>query len=118
MTEFLESGAYDRHLRHMRVVLEKQVRKFSHAVARYFPERTAVSRPAGGYVLWIEMPKHVDSIALYHAAVKEGISISPGPIFSASGKFRNYIRLNCGILWSEEVDRAILKLGRLCEAQR
>jgi DNA-binding transcriptional MocR family regulator len=118
MTEFLESGAYDRHLRHMRVVLDKHVRKFSHAVARYFPEGTAVSRPAGGYVLWIEMPKHVDSIALYHAAVKEGISISPGPIFSASGKFRNYIRMNCGILWSEEVDRAILKLGRLCEAQR
>jgi DNA-binding transcriptional MocR family regulator len=101
----------------MRAFFERQVRQFSHAVSRYFPQGCAISRPAGGYVLWIELPKAVDSITLYHAALKEGITISPGPIFSASGKFRNYVRLNCGITWSEEVDRAILKLGRLCEAQ-
>ena len=114
---FLESGGYDRHLRRVRMLFEQQVCVFSQAVSKYFPEGTCVSRPSGGYVLWIELPKRVDSIALYHAALKEGISISPGPVFSASGKFRNYIRLNCGIRWSDEVDRAILKIGRLCEAQ-
>jgi DNA-binding transcriptional MocR family regulator len=115
VSAFMESGAYERHVRHMRSMFENQVRTFSHAVSKYFPEGTAVSRPAGGYVLWIELPKQVDSIALYHASAKEGISISPGPIFSASGKFRNYIRISCGMTWSDEIDRAILKLGRMCE---
>ena len=114
---FLESGGYDRHVRRVRLLFEQQVSTFSQAVSKYFPAGTCVSRPSGGYVLWIELPKRVDSIALYHAALNEDISISPGPVFSASGKFRNYIRLNCGIPWSDEVDRAILKIGRLCEAQ-
>jgi DNA-binding transcriptional MocR family regulator len=117
VTEFLESGAYDRNVRHMRVLFEQQVRTYRNAVSKYFPEGTAISRPMGGYVLWIELPKYVDSITLYHAAMKEGIGISPGPIFTATGKFRNYMRLNCGLKWSDEVDRAILKLGKLCEAQ-
>src|SRR5262249_11829067 len=117
VSEFLESGGYDRHVRHLRVMFEQQVVTFSQAVSKYFPERSKMSRPGGGYVLWIELPKRIDSIALYNAALREGISISPGPIFSASGKYRNYIRMNCGIRWSDEVDRAILKLGRLCEAQ-
>ena len=114
---FLKSGGYDRHVRRVRLLFEQQVNTFSQAVSKYFPAGTCVSRPSGGYVLWIELPKRVDSIALYHAALNEDISISPGPVFSASGKFRNYIRLNCGISWSDEVDRAILKVGRLCEAQ-
>jgi len=115
VAEFLESGGYDRHLRHIRQFFETQVATFSQAISKYFPEGTKLSRPAGGYVLWIELPRQVDSVELYHAAMKEGISISPGPIFSASGKFRNYIRLNCGLKWSGEIDRAVLKLGRLCE---
>jgi DNA-binding transcriptional MocR family regulator len=110
---FLESGGYDRSLRQMRAMFEQQVRSVSHAVSKYFPEGTRVSRPEGGYVLWIELPRGTDSVVLFRAAVKEGISISPGPIFSASGKFRNCIRLNCGLKWSDELDRAILKLGRL-----
>ena len=99
----------------MRIASEQQVRAVSRAVSKYFPEATRVSRPEGGYVLWIELPKGIDSVALFRAALQEGISISPGPIFSASGKFRNCIRLNCGLKWSDDVDRAILKLGRLCE---
>src|SRR6266699_2493974 len=108
VAEFLESGGYDRHIRRMRLTFEQQVCMFSQAVSKYFPEGTGMSRPTGGYVLRVELPKEIDSTDLYHRALKEGISISPGPIFSASGKFRNYIRLNCGIKWSNEVDRAIL----------
>src|SRR5438105_619901 len=116
VAELLESGGYDRHLRQMRIICEQQVRAISRAVSKYFPEATRVSRPEGGHVLWIELPEGIDSVALFRAALQEGISISPGPIFSASGKFRNCIRLNCGLKWSDEVDRAILRLGRLCES--
>jgi DNA-binding transcriptional MocR family regulator len=115
IAEFLESGGYDRHLRQMRIACEQQVRAFSRAISKYFPEGTRVSRPEGGYVLWLELPEGIDSVALFRAALQEGISTSPGPIFSASGKFRNCIRLNCGLKFSDEVDRAILKLGRLCD---
>src|SRR5206468_1850411 len=91
IAEFMESGGYDRHVRNLRTAFEQQVHMVSQAVAKYFPEGTCMSRPSGGYVLWVELPKNADSVAVYRAALEEGISISPGPIFSPSGKFRNYI---------------------------
>lgn len=37
----------------------------------------------------------------------------PGPIFSATGRFSNCIRISCGYRWSDVIDRALLTLGRL-----
>lgn len=115
VAKFLESGGYDRHLRRLRTVLAHQVDVFSQAIARYFPESTRISRPDGGYVLWVELPKTINSIELHRQALDAGISISPGPIFSAKGNFTNFIRINCGTAWSERLDRGLIKLGKLCE---
>jgi DNA-binding transcriptional MocR family regulator len=82
------------------------------AVARYFPEGTKVTRPQGGYVLWVEMPSYVDSAELYRMALHAGVTIAPGPIFSARQKYRNFVRLNAAF-WSERVKDAIENLGRL-----
>ncbi len=114
----LESGGYDRHLRRLRTVLARQTGLFSQAIAKYFPDSTRISRPEGGYVLWVELPARLDSVQLHRAALEAGISISPGPIFSAKGNFKNCVRINCGTLWSDRVDRSLLKLGKLCERLR
>jgi DNA-binding transcriptional MocR family regulator len=34
-------------------------------------------------------------------------------MFSASGGFRNFIRLNCGHPWSEDLELAVGRLGQL-----
>jgi DNA-binding transcriptional MocR family regulator len=96
------------------MTLAKQVQVYSHAIVNYFPEGTKISRPAGGYVLWVELPETVDAVKLYRAAVSKNISIVPGVIFSASGRFRNHIRISCGYPWSESMERAIMTLGRFC----
>jgi DNA-binding transcriptional MocR family regulator len=82
------------------------------AVAKYFPEGTRISHPRGGFVLWVECPRHVDSMELHKQALANGISIAPGPIFSARKKFSNCIRLNTAF-WSPKEEQAIEKLGKL-----
>jgi DNA-binding transcriptional MocR family regulator len=42
-----------------------------------------------------------------------GISIAPGPIFSARQQFRNFLRINCGHPWTAAMDRAIQRLGEI-----
>jgi DNA-binding transcriptional MocR family regulator len=115
VAEFLESGGYDRHLNRLRTTLSVQVDRVRQAIAKYFPEGTRISRPAGGYMLWVELPPSVDAMKLYHAALKQNISILPGAVFSATNRFKNHIRINCGYTWSDTYDRALLALGRLCE---
>ena len=116
--ELMASGSYDRHLKRLRTAIAARVEETRRAIARYFPEGTCVSRPAGGYLLWVQLPPRVDALKLYHAALEQHISILPGTIFSASGRYRNFIRLNCGHAPSEAHDRALVTLGRLCERVR
>ena len=115
IAEFLATGGYDRYLKRLRTRLAGQVESVRQAIAKYFPQGTRISRPAGGYMLWIEFPPRINALKLYRAALAENISILPGTIFSATGQYKNHIRINCGHVWSEIYDRALLTLGRLCE---
>ena len=114
--QFLANGGYERHLRKLRRESATRVARMSEAIGVYFPEGTKVTRPRGGFCLWVEMPAAVDSLKLYAEAVDSGITIAPGPIFSATGKFSNCIRLNAA-LWSEKIEHAIKTLGELASRQ-
>lgn len=117
VAEFLKHGAYERHLRHLRHALASQCQEMMRAVSKYFPEGCRMTRPDGGYLLWVELPKSVDALQLHHRALAEGISIAPGPIFSALGKYRNCVRLNFGYRWTARIEKAVKTLGRLASAQ-
>jgi DNA-binding transcriptional MocR family regulator len=110
---YLDSGAHDRHLRRLRSALSLQVARMLEAVERHFPAGTRVTRPTGGFNLWVELPKGSDSLTLSDLAAKQGISIAPGPLFSAQGRFKNCIRLSCGNPWSSRLEAAVATLGRL-----
>jgi DNA-binding transcriptional MocR family regulator len=113
IADFLENGAYDRHLRKLRAAFALHIEQMIAAVGQYFPAGTKVTRPAGGFVLWVEMPRGVNSLELHERALENGISVSPGPMFSARQQYQNFIRLNCGFPWSDRLDQAIRTLGRL-----
>ena len=113
VAEFLASGSYDRHLRRMRAAVAGNVERYREAIAHEFPDGTRVSSPRGGYVLWVELPAGVDALALYDKALKRGIVIAPGPLFSARERFSNFIRISAGAPWSDRVANAIRTLARL-----
>lgn len=114
VAEFLESGGYDRHVRKLRSRLHAQVDRMRTAIVEHFPPGTRVSSPAGGFVVWLELPAGVDAYELQGAALEQKISIAPGPIFSPRERYSNCIRLSCGFPWSDRHDRAIRTLGQLC----
>lgn len=113
IADFIENGGYDHHLRTLRRKLAAQVRWVSSAIAERFPEKTRVSRPEGGFVLWVELPPGVSGQVLFERALQEGVSIAPGNIFSAKDRFTGYVRISCGYPVSEALDRAISTLSRI-----
>jgi DNA-binding transcriptional MocR family regulator len=113
LAQFMDEGGYDRHLRKVTSIYRRQVERMSDLVAEHFPRETRITRPQGGFLLWVELPEGLDSVKLHDRAIKNGISICPGVVFSATGKYRNCIRINCGLLWSAAVEQAIPTLGKL-----
>jgi DNA-binding transcriptional MocR family regulator len=113
IAEFLDHGGYDRYLRRVRALYAASAERMTHAIARHFPEGTKVTQPAGGFVLWVELPDKVDALDLHRRALAKKISIAPGPLFSAKQKYPNFIRLTCALPWDERLERALATLGRL-----
>lgn len=112
VAEFLTSGGYAHHLRSIRKIYSTKTIQMAEAVGRHFPPGTRVTRPSGGFTLWVELPTEVDSLALYGLAEKQGITIAPGRIFSTTDTFNHCIRLNAA-LWSDRTRWAVEALGRM-----
>ena len=110
---FLQKGRYELHLRNLRKALHTQCLRYSQAIAEYFPEGIKVTRPKGGFSLWIEMDKSIDAFKLHKQALKHNIGIAPGHIFSTQGQFHNYFRISYGLPWEEKIDNGIKVLGEL-----
>ena len=115
LAEYLASGSFERHLRGLRRCYESQVESMRAAVGRYFPAATRMAQPQGGFVLWVELPEEFDASRLHQRAVAENLAYVPGELFSASGMYRNCLRLNCGNPHTSEIDDAVRRLGALME---
>nr|WKF56048.1 2-aminoadipate transaminase [Paraburkholderia busanensis] len=113
LAEYLESGAYERHLRRLREGLRIQRERMAAAIAASFPEGTRFTPPRGGMFFWIELPREVASTAFFEAALDEGIRVMPGTVYSNAGRFDHFIRLSCPSTDLERADDAVRRLGRL-----
>lgn len=112
LAAFLREESYERHLRRLRSRLAENMGALHETVAKSFPSGTRTTRPQGGLSLWIELPEGSDSMGLYRRALAEGIGLSPGPAFSTSGRYQNYLRL-CSGFWNPRIESSVERLGTL-----
>ena len=112
VAEFLAGGGFQKHLRQVRHVHARRLTALRRSVINHFPKGIKVTRPEGGFLLWIQLPRGVDSLELYRRALFHGIAIMPGHLFSATDRYRNFIRLNAA-QWQDHMDDAVETLGKL-----
>lgn len=113
VADFLSKGRYELHLRHLRKALHTQCLRYMQAVVEYFPEDIRITRPQGGFTLWVEMNKKINAYKLHKRALKHNIGIAPGQIFSSHGDFENCFRISYGEPWSPKIDEGLKTLGKL-----
>jgi DNA-binding transcriptional MocR family regulator len=119
VANFLSNGRFELHLRHLRKALHTQSLRYIQAVSEYFPEDTCISRPQGGFTLWLEMNKKINAYKLHKRAVqKYNIGIAPGQIFSSQGLFENCFRLSYGEPWNDKIEEGIKTLGKMVREWR
>jgi DNA-binding transcriptional MocR family regulator len=115
IADYLEHGGFDRHLRKLHAAMQTQRAAMEAALRRYLPREVRWVTPSGGYFLWLQLPDAVDAMALHRLAIGRGISIAPGPIFSARHAFQNCVRINFGHPWSVKIDGAICALAEILD---
>ena len=118
LARMLTHGGYEAHLVALRRTLATQQAALLAALERHFPSGYRVSRPPGGYFLWVECAATVNALEVHRAALESGITLAPGPIFSARREFAHFLRLNSGHPWSPALERAVARIGQLLRDPR
>lgn len=113
LAEMLSGVQYHNHLRMVRRTMAQRVAQVSDAIADSFPSTCSISEPQGGFVIWVQLPRETSANKLHQRALQNGIAFMPGEVFSPTGKFGNFIRINCGNPWDSRVENALQRLGAL-----
>lgn len=113
LAEFLSKGGYRRCVRHSAYVYRQRMDQLRRWVSDAFPKGTRITNPSGGFLLWIELPKKYDALALYRKAMSKKIAITPGILFSAQDQYKNHIRLSCGAIDGKKSRKTINTLAKL-----
>jgi DNA-binding transcriptional MocR family regulator len=111
----LASGDYERHLRRLKVRVEKGVRAVIARVEASFPLGTCVTAPEAGFLLWVELPHPINALEVHRRALALGIGVSPGPLFSPGAELQNFLRLNCANEPTAQLLNAVDQIGAICD---
>ncbi|MBN2510665.1 MAG: PLP-dependent aminotransferase family protein [Spirochaetales bacterium] len=112
----LQEGGVERYLRNLRKTVKTQVETMRATILETFPDGTEVLMPQGGFLLWVQMPEKVDANKLYAQLIGENIIIAPGSMFTMTGKYPNYMRLNAGF-WNSSIEHSLEIIGGYARSQ-
>jgi len=111
LADLLTQPGIEAGYRQMRATLAARMDEARGMVAECFPNGTRVTSPAGGLILWVELPRGVEALALFQACLDENIVIAPGTMFSATDHFRHCVRLGLGGSWDDTHRAALRRIG-------
>jgi len=113
IAEYLDTGRFGAHLRRMRSQYLRNRDVMSDLISTHFPAHTRLSRPEGGFMLWVAFEEGFDTIALSERLREYDIQIAVGSIFSATGKFRHCLRMNYARALDDRTREAVQRVGEL-----
>jgi DNA-binding transcriptional MocR family regulator len=85
------------------------------ALSEYFPADARWTRPAGGFYVWVTLPRWIATRAMLAAAVERHVAYVPGTAFYPDGRGDNQIRLAFCHPTEARIREGIARLGGLIE---
>jgi DNA-binding transcriptional MocR family regulator len=115
VSDFLRNGGYDHHLRSIPARIPSPTPPLLAGDPALLPGGYA-AQPAGGWIRALGRDAvGVDTLRLHREALKHHINTAPGAIFSVKDRYRNCLRMNCGLPWNETIENALRTLGELAK---
>jgi DNA-binding transcriptional MocR family regulator len=118
LADLLTQGSYEAQLRRLCLQMKHRLGQARRLIQASFPKGTRVVDPPAGYTLWVELPDHLDAMALFALCKAQGILIGPGQLFCSSPQYQHFVRLSFAGAWGATEQGALAVVGRLaCKLQ-
>lgn len=108
----IEGGDLDRHIDHLRRTLAERSEALAGALRQEL-SGVEVASPLGGYFIWLELPKGVDTTALHERAPDHGVSFTPGSRCAIDRDLSRCLRVSFAFYSPEELRQGARRLGAL-----
>lgn len=111
--EVIKDGFLDQHIPTIRSLYSSQCDVMLAALSKYFPKGVTWTKPDGGMFIWVNLPQHIDSMALSAESIAQNVAFVPGVPFYAGSPKTNTLRLSFVTVSPEQIVEGIEKLGKL-----
>jgi DNA-binding transcriptional MocR family regulator len=109
--EFMARGLFDEHIAAVRAFYQRRLAYACDVLQRELPEDTPFTHPGGGLCVWVDLPAHMDTDAIYRDLAVQGVLVSPRSLYLPAPGGRNGLRLCVAQESPERLAHALHILG-------
>jgi 2-aminoadipate transaminase len=110
---YLEGDRWRENLRGFVAIYRERRDTMLAALAEHFPPGASWTLPAGGFYVWVTLPRGSDAQAMLPRAVERGVAYVPGTAFYADDRGRDHVRLSFCYPAPEAIREGVRRLGAL-----
>jgi 2-aminoadipate transaminase len=114
--EVIRNGFLDTHVPAIRARYKAHRDAMQAALAKHLAGVAQWLTPVGGMFFWLELPDHMNAMALLPKAVESGMAFVPGSAFYAGEPRNNTLRLSFVTVPPEKIEQGIAALARVLKA--
>jgi 2-aminoadipate transaminase len=114
--EVIRNGLLDTHVPTIRARYKLHRDAMQASLAKHLSGVAQWVTPVGGMFFWLELPAHIDAVALLPKAVEAGMAYVPGAAFYASAPCKNTLRLSFVTSPPEQIEAGVAALARVLKA--
>jgi len=116
ISEYLATADWKKQVDTFRGVYKERKDAALKAMKKYLPTLNT-TKPDGGFYLWVDLPKGMDSKAMLPLAVKELVAYTPGTAFYGDGQGKDKLRICYSFPTPERIDLGIKRLSNVINLQ-
>lgn len=119
VAEYCRSGHWETHILRLRSLYKMRRDRALSALSRYMPSDVGWTHPAGGFFIWLSLPKNVFAQHVKRQALQKGVSLVAGEGFFVNpSEGQHNLRLAYSYTEPDEIDTGIRILAQVIRETR
>jgi 2-aminoadipate transaminase len=116
VAEYCRSGAWEPHIQHLQSLYKTRRDRALAALGRYMPAEVSWTRPAGGFFLWLSLPRHIFARDVRRLVLQHGVDLAAGEGFFVNpSDGEHHIRLTYSCAAPDDIDAGIRVLAQVIQ---
>src|SRR5262249_17839813 len=116
VAEYCRSGAWEPHIQHLQALYRGRRDRALAALGQYMPAEVSWTHPAGGFFLWLTLPRHILANDARRLALQHGVEVAAGEgFFVHTAEGAHHLRLTYSFAPPEEIESGIRILAQVIQ---